>query len=245
MENHTRLVYLEDMGLLELQAQVLAVSEEEGKTIVILDQTIFYPQGGGQPYDQGYIRTDSGVFRVEEVRFVEGVVKHMGKFESDAFNVGDTVQCQVDGERRSLHARLHSGGHVIDLAIQQLDISWVPGKGYHFPQGPYIEYSGNLEDAGDIESFKKKLEEKTNEIIQKNDPVTIRFMEKEKMHEVCHHVPDYLPPNKPTRVVMYGSAGIPCGGTHVNNLAAIGQVIIRKVKKEKDAIRVSYEAAKI
>ncbi len=74
------------------------------------------------------------------------------------------------------------------------------------------------------------------------DAVSIQFMPKEEMHTVCQNVPEYLPEGKPARVVMYGAAGIPCGGTHVNNLGTIGTITIRKIKKEKDAIRVSYAA---
>ncbi len=137
----TSLTYLEDMSLLALEAEVLAVEEEEGKTVVVLDQTIFYPQGGGQPFDQGFIRSASAVFKVEEVRFVDGIVKHVGMFEQGNFSAGETVQCEVDAERRLLHARLHSAGHVVDLALLEFpNIHWKPGKGYHFPQGPYVEY---------------------------------------------------------------------------------------------------------
>ena len=245
---HTKLVYLEDMDIIDSSAEIVDIrpidaEKGDGKIVIMLDRTIFYPQGGGQPYDQGYIRSASGIFRVEEVRFVEGVVWHIGALESGGFLPGETVLCQVDGQRRTLHACLHSGGHVIDLAIQQMSVHWTPGKGYHFPQGPYIEYTGNIEDAGDIELFKKKLEEAANKIIEQGDSVTIQFMEKEKMHEVCKFVPEFLPPGKPARVVMYGAAGIPCGGTHVNNLRQIGHLTVRKIKKEKDVIRISYEIA--
>ena len=240
MHHHTKLIYLEDMGLLELDARVLGVHEEEGRVVVVLDQTVFYPQGGGQPFDQGYIKSETATFRVEEVRFAEGVVKHIGGFEVGTLQGGESIHCVVDAERRALHARLHSAGHVIDLALQQMPVTWAPGKGYHFPQGPYIEYVGSIEEAGDIEVFRKTLEEKANEIVARGDLVTIRFMPKEEMYTVCKHVPDFLPPNKPARVVMYGESGIPCGGTHVSNLGTIGPIVVRKIKKEKDVIRVSY-----
>lgn len=238
---HTKLVYLEEMSLLTLEARVLSVEDEEGRLVVILDQTVFYPQGGGQPFDQGFIRSASASFRVEEVRFMDGIVKHIGSLLQGELKVEDTVQCEVDGERRSLHSRLHSAGHVIDLALLQIpSVHWTPGKGYHFPQGSYIEYAGSVEEAGDVESFRKQLEEKANVLISRGDAVTVKFMPKEEMYTVCHSVPDYLPANKPLRVVMYGAVGIPCGGTHVGNLSEIGLISIRKIKKEKDAIRVSY-----
>ena len=238
--SHTKLVYLEDMSLVAARARVFSSAEEEGRSVVVLDETIFYPQGGGQPYDQGVITTASARFLVEEVRFVEGIVRHIGKYEAGTFSVGDEVECLVDSVRRELHARLHSAGHIIDLAVHSLGLSWIPGKGFHFPQGPYIEYAGDLAAAGDGESLRKKIEEKAQEIVNQASEVTVRFMPKEEMHMVCHSVPDYLPSHKPTRVVMYGVEGIPCGGTHVSNLGKVGHITIRKIKKEKDALRVAY-----
>ena len=65
-------------------------------------------------------------------------------------------------------------------------------------------------------------------------------MPREHMASVCAFVPDYIPANKPGRVVMYGDVGIPCGGTHVNNLKDIGHLGIRKIKQNGENIRVSY-----
>lgn len=49
---------------------------------------------------------------------------------------------KVDEEKRRLYARVHSAGHLLDIAVNQLGYQWVPGKGYHFPTGAYVEYQG-------------------------------------------------------------------------------------------------------
>ena len=103
----TKLLYLEDFTLLVYDARVIEVYNEEKREVVMLDQTIFYPQGGGQPYDQGTIESASEKFLVEEVRFVDGMVKHIGKFESGRFSAGEIVTCNVDPARRTLNSRLH------------------------------------------------------------------------------------------------------------------------------------------
>ncbi len=236
----TKLLYLEDMQCLTGASKVLGVLKEEEKVSVILDESYFYPQGGGQPYDQGIIKNDSGLFKVEEVRFIDNLVHHIGHFESGEFKEGNDVHYEIDEPRRKLHTRLHSGGHLIDMALHQMGIGWKPGKGYHFPDGAYVEYEGDLEGQ-EKEDLMGKIETIANSIITKNGSTTIEFMPKQDMHTVCHNVPDYLPEGKPTRVVSYGDFGEPCGGTHGKNLADIQKLTVRKIKAKGGKIKVGYD----
>lgn len=236
----TKLIYLEDFTLLHADSEVLGIAKEDGQDIVILDQTVFYPQGGGQPYDTGIISGDSAKFIVQEVRYLDGLVRHIGKFELGSFEKGEAVRCAVDKERRELNSRIHSAGHVVDMAVYELKLNWIPGKGYHFPEGPYVEYSGDLEGL-DKEKLKVDIENLCNKFIEAGRQTKVLFMEKSRMKEFCRFVPDYIPEGKPARVVMYGDFGIPCGGTHVSNLSEIKEMTIRKVKAEASNVRVAYE----
>lgn len=217
------------MEQMQCPAKIINVIKNDDKTIIILNQTILYPQGGGQPYDTGIIKSidEDFIFQVQEVRFVEGFVQHIGIIESGEAKIGANVSCFVDEERRILNTRLHSAGHLIDMALKELNIDWIPGKGYHFPQGAYVEYSGKIDDLN-IENLKSEIEKKCNDIISRNIETKIVFDENK------------LQNGKPMRTVFYGEYGIPCGGTHVSNLNKIISINIRKLKKEKDAIRVSY-----
>lgn len=247
----TKLLYLEDWNQLNGSAKVIEVTTyqdkpfggAQGKPAIVLDQTIFYPQGGGQPCDTGIINSTAGEFMITAVRCNDGIVYHMGQFTSGTISAGETVTMTVDKDRRALHSRLHSGGHLLDMAVLALKLNWIPGKGYHFPEGPYIEYAGNL-DGLDKEKIKADMEAQCAKLIAANTATSIRFMPKEEMHEVCHHVPDYLPEGKPARVVMYGNFGVPCGGTHVNSLGEIGAVTIRKIRQDGANIRVAYDVTR-
>lgn len=239
---NTELRYLENYTQLEDESRVVQVDEIEGRTIVVLDATIFYPQGGGQPYDQGVIESPVGKFIVREVRFVDGIVRHIGHFESGKFTNGEEVKCLVDKERRELNSKLHSAGHLVDMTVTDLNLGWTPGKGYHFPEGPYVEYEGSLEGQ-DVEKLKADLAKLCNEHIAKGLETKVMFMDKEKMKKVCRFVPDFIPEGKPGRVVMFGDFGVPCGGTHVINLSELGSVTIRKVKQEGANIRIGYNVA--
>ena len=237
---HTKLLYMEDMQQLECEAFVTVVENKEGRSIVYLDQTVFYPQGGGQPYDKGTISNGSSTFIVEEVRYADGLVQHIGSLQGQPFMQGEDVTCKVDAERRALHTRLHSGGHLVDMAVNELGYDWTPGKGYHFPDGPYVEYAGELGDETK-EAVIEKLNNKIAEILSRDIATEIRFVSKDEMGALCRHVPDYLPKDKPSRVVLYGDFGVPCGGTHVANLKDIGTETIRKIKEKPGTLKISYQ----
>jgi Ser-tRNA(Ala) deacylase AlaX len=237
----TLLLYMEDVQRLQAPAVVVEVKETGGGKIAIaLDQTVFYPKGGGQPFDTGSINSPNGAFAIDEVRFADGIVHHVGRFVRGNFSAGEEVTCIVDEQRRDLNSRLHSAGHVVDMAIHAFEIDWVPGKGYHFPDGPYIEYSGSL-DSCDVEQLQKDIEEHCNRTIGEGAATAVRFMDKKDMASVCHNVPDYIPKDKPSRVVMYGDFGVPCGGTHVGNLFDIKHITIRKIKEKKGVTRIAYD----
>ena len=93
----------------------------------------------------------------------------------------------------------------------------------------------------DKENLKTEVEKLCNAFIREGRKTELRFMPKEEMNSVCHFVPDYIPEGKPARVVMYGDFGVPCGGTHVSDLAEIKSMTIRKIKQEGENIRVGYD----
>ena len=236
----TKLLYWDKLDLLEFDSIVSDVVENEASTTVILNETAFYPQGGGQPYDQGFIKTRSATFKVEEVRFINLKVHHIGHFETGKFKVGEEVAGLIDAERRLYLARIHSAGHIVDYSIRQLKLGWKPGKGYHFPEGPYDEYEGSLEGL-DKEKLKAELEKKCNDVLKKFPPVDIKFMTKDEMHKVCDNVPEHLTEKKKGRVLMYDDYGMACGGTPIRDSQKIGHITIRKIKMEGGKIRVGYE----
>jgi Ser-tRNA(Ala) deacylase AlaX len=238
--NQTKLLYMEDMESLECSAFVESVNRIDGKEVVTLDQTVFYPQGGGQPYDTGEIDNEDTKFVVEEVRFVDGEVLHIGQFDGRKFIQGEDVKCKVDEARRNLHSRLHSAGHVINMAVDQLGyVEWVPTKGFHFPEGSYVEYE-TKEDI-DKEKLKVDLEKTIADIITKNPKAEITFLEASKLSSICKFVPEYVPKDKPSRVISYDGFGIPCGGTHVKELKGIGKITIKKLKTQAGTLRISYQ----
>lgn len=239
----TELLYIQDFDVESCESTIQSISETEDQRIdIMLDKTCFYPRGGGQDWDMGTFSKQGADFSVEEVRLDEnGKVHHIGIVKEGEFAIDDKVLCVVNKERRSINTRLHSAGHVIDMAIDSLGLDWIATKGQHYPNLSAVEYKGTWE-AEHKEELRSAIEQSVNEFIQKDTNNVLKFMPIEKMHTVCRHVPDNIPKNKPGRVVIYGeNFGIPCGGTHVKNLKQVGKVSIPKLKEKNGVIRVSYE----
>jgi Ser-tRNA(Ala) deacylase AlaX len=238
----TELLYMQDFDVETCEARVVSVSPaEDGRLDVVLNQTCFYPRGGGQDWDTGIIKHDDATFAVEAVQLDEhSDVHHIGEFTAASFQADDTVSALVDHERRSINTRLHSAGHVIDMTIDQLGLDWAATKGQHYPHLSAVEYSGTWEPER-AEELRIAIEKQANASTAQDSENSLRFMPVEEMHTVCRHVPENIPKNKPGRVVMYGADfGIPCGGTHVKNLQQIGVIKVPKLKEKKGVIRISY-----
>ena len=172
----TRLLYLENMCQLTCEAHVIKTVHEDGLDKIILDQTVFYPQGGGQPSDKGTIKNSEALFEVQGVSCEDGIAYHKGTFQHGSFAPGVRVELQVDAKLRTLYNKNHTAGHLIDYALSNLGYSLVSGKAYHFPQGPYVEYQGTLEQA-EREALQINLEKAVNDLVQQALPVTITFLD--------------------------------------------------------------------
>ena len=239
----TRLIYMTDMHQLEAQAEVVDLIKWQDGVAVILDQTVFYPQGGGQPYDVGFIKTSSADFKVEEVRFKDGIVYHIGALIHGELRKGDSVFLEVDETRRAYNSKNHTAGHVIDLAMSNVGMKLTPGRGYHFPEGAYVEYLGSLEEQ-ERARLLPVLQQEVDTIIAQKLPVSIKMVSAEQLQQMAQFVPDYIPKDKPSRaMIIKGYYAIPCGGTHVANLEEIGALKIKKIKNKKGNVRVSYSIA--
>ena len=183
------------------------------------------------------------------MRLVDGIVKHFGIFTGTPFTIGETVTCSIDSARRTLHSRIHSAGHVLDKALFELGFNWQPGKSYHFPNGPYVEYTGSLNEI-DIEKLKKDIENLCTNWATNGFAVTSKALDKktvladEQLMRRCAFLAN-LPENKPIYVISYGdNFSSPCSGTHVTNVSEIGPITIRKIKEADGIIRVSYDVTR-
>lgn len=233
----TKLNYLDDTYLFESLAHFLELRENEKGKAVVLNETIFYPQGGGQPADRGKISFGENIFIVKDVRLDEtGAVWHFGEFTSGLFNKEDRVTLKIDEERRKLNARLHSAGHLLDCAVSKLKIDNLkPIKGFHFPDGPYVEYDGLIENPIALVPVLQKI---VDELVLADLPVEKRSL----AFEEAQTLGIIAPVGKSARVVNFvGFLSCGCGGTHIKSSSEIGKMMIRKIKSSQGKTRVAYQ----
>lgn len=252
----TKLLYQYDATILEHESRVTQViSKDDGASQVILDETIFYPQGGGQPTDTGTITSvpTPSTFKVKSVRMdmQSGTVTHEGTFDGvKHFAVGDKVQLQVDQERRTFHSRLHAAGHVIDYAVERVGLHLKVEKGYHFPDSPYVCYSLLANDTTTqiekIPSLREQIELAANAIVQEDCLIQPLFLKPSEIDaETFAQLPEKAQASAVIRLVKYEGLGKPnpCGGTHVPSTKMIGPIKVSKITTKGGLIKVSYNLA--
>ncbi|KAM7463069.1 hypothetical protein LguiA_031190 [Lonicera macranthoides] len=249
--NPTNLIYFNDMFKLQSKATILSyVQGEDGRRALILDSTIFHPQGGGQPYDTGFITNLSDFkFLVQDVRSKDGIVFHYGVFENCDIGEFDTrvlkgveVLLSVDGPRRRLNSRLHSAGHLLDVCTRNVGLGHLePGKAYHFPDGPYVEYKGTVPQ-NELQTKQKELEVVANDLISRGGKVSAAILPYEEASELCGGcLPDYIPKGSSPRIVTLGNnPGCPCGGTHVSDISEIMSMKVSQIRTKKGMTKVFY-----
>ncbi|KEF56436.1 alanyl-tRNA synthetase [Exophiala aquamarina CBS 119918] len=236
--------------------RLLFKTAAEDDSVVTTKETIFHPQGGGQPSDVGEITssTSGAKLAVSMVRMDalnEGQVLHLGRFESPdkIFITGETVTQSIDVEKRLLYSRLHTAGHVLGSAVRHLLEEKIEGfdelKASHFPDSAACEFQGLIEG-----KWKGDIQEKLDAYIKAAMPVEIDFWDEHDFRKngLERLIPTEegvkLAPGEKYRVVrIVGAEVYPCGGTHVDATDQCGKVGVKKISRSKGTSRVSYNVS--
>lgn len=235
----TKQLYLDDSYLKEMDASILEVQPEaEGKWRAVLDQTVFYPMGGGQPTDQGALEKDSWKADVYMCLMKDGEIWHY--FNSPTpLKVGDKIHGTINWDRRYKNMRVHSGGHILDFAMHILGYSpkpLMPMKGDHGKK-PFIVYQGVL-----TQDIRQRLEDKANELIEKDLKFTCLFQPLENLQKEAIYLQPGLPTDKPLRTLRLKTIGaVADGGTQVHSAKEVGKITISNIEIKEGNTIVHYE----
>ena len=217
----------------ELREEVAAGAE----AVVVLDQSPFYAEMGGQVADHGTITADGVVFTVADVQKNKGgKFMHYGRLAQGVLHVGDTVHAAIDMERRKAIQRAHSTTHLLDAALKKV-------LGDHVHQaGSLVEPDRLRFDFTHFEAISpeelRQVEELVNDAILEGYPVVTEVLpieEAKKKGAVAMFGEKY---GETVRVVEMSDFSVEfCGGTHVDNTAKAGPFRIKSESSVASGVR--------
>ncbi len=229
------LLYLKDSYLKECDTTVISVSD--GRYIV-LDKTIFYSKGGGQPYDTGRIVKTNDEFNVAYVSKFSGLVSH--EVDRKGLKKGDEVHCVLDWKRRYRLMRSHTSAHCFSSLLCNGTGALVTGNQLDVDK---VRFDFSLKDFD--RSILERYIDKANKLFLKDIPVKWYELPREEALKIpgVIKMAAAFPPNLPSlRIVeIVGVDKQADGGTHVRNLKEVGQIkLIKCENKGKNNRRVYY-----
>jgi alanyl-tRNA synthetase len=237
----TRMLYYEDAYLTEFESKVLRVLNSNQ---VILEQTIFYPEGGGQPGDKGVLEFDGKKVEVVDVQKVGRVIIHVVK--GTVPQESKRAKGMIDWNRRSYLMKAHTATHLVMGAARRV-------------LGQHVWQSGtqkNVKQARlDISHYQRltseevnKIEALANQAVIETIPVETQWLPREEA-EAKYGFRLYqggAVPGKEIRVVKVGDWEVEaCAGTHVKNTGEIGFLKILHTERVQDGIeRIVYSTGR-
>ena len=226
-------LFRNDAYLQQATATVVAITDAGD---LVLDQTLFYPMGGGQPGDRGVIscagKADAVVVDTRNNKDVAGQIVH--KLEStSALVVGDQVTMQIDWDVRYRRMRVHTALHLLSVALP------FPVTGGSI--GECLtdnKVDGRLDfDIAEVNFTKESLTEQLQQMIANPAAVTSQWITDEELDAQPELVKtmSVQPPRGAGKVRLINIDGLdlqPCGGTHLANIAEIGPIRVSKIENK-------------
>ncbi len=239
----TKKLFYEDAYIKEFTATVTDCREAKDGYRILLDQTAFYPEGGGQPYDTGTLRTDAQTVSVLEVHEKDGELLH---YTDAPLPAGTAVKGKIDWARRFDLMQQHSGEHIVSGLVHAA--YGYDNVGFHMGSDVItIDFSGELS-----EEDLARIEAEANEAIWQNQETKITWPSREELDHLTYRSKKEL--TGAVRIVEFPSADpspqrpyvdrCACCGTHVKRSGEIGIIKLLSVTKFREGVRVEMISGK-
>jgi misacylated tRNA(Ala) deacylase len=219
----TEALFRDDSYLRECQATVV----EAGPGGIVLDKTVFYPMGGGQPGDTGTISWDGGSVEVTDTHHGDaGAIRHLTEADAAIPDKGTSVTATLDWDRRYLHMRMHTALHLLGSVLQ-----------YGVTGGNISAAKSRLDFDMEDPVDKEEVTAGIQALVAADHPLSSRWITDEELDAQ----PDLVrtmsvqPPRGSGKVRLLEIEGVdlqPCGGTHLKSTGEVGQVRVGKVEKK-------------
>ncbi len=222
----TERLYFADPYLTRFSARVVAREQRDQRPAVALNQSAFYPEGGGQPADTGTL----GGAAVLDVQVEDGVIWHM----LDQALATDLAQGAIDWARRFDHMQQHHGQHLLSAAFERLyglrTVSFHLGA-----SAATIDLAAT--DLAPAQAA--AAEELANQIIWEDRPILARFVTAEELTQLSLRKPPTVA--GPVRIVSVPDFDhSACGGTHPRATGGVGLLHLRRWERRGDVVRVEF-----
>lgn len=231
LDAFTKPMYMQSPLLSTYNAEVVAVGEcvikNKPYTWIQLDDTIFYPQGGGQPSDKGTIDGISVDLLSKVTKGSIDIFEIQHCFSQPVnFVIGQKVKLEIDLDVRKLHMRMHTAGHAIADFVKTAYPNLQPVGGNHFPNDGYMKFkllNGSFPSA---EEVKTTIDNAVEDAVRNNMECQIENGDVRKLK-------------------IGGFDGVACGGTHLNSIEEIGSLKVGKISNnnKEQTICVKYQVA--
>lgn len=220
----TKKLYYTDPFLRTFCASVLSCEETKGGWAVVLDETAFYPEGGGQPYDTGTL----GGAKVIEVHEKNGIITHLC---ASPLAVGENVAGEIDWARRFDHMQQHSGEHICSgMICARFSCDNV---GFHMgAESVTIDFNANISWDELLE-----IERAANRYLYEDHDIDINFYRGRELEAVEYR--SKKPLEGDVRIVAFpGADCCACCGTHVARSGQVGIVKFLSLQKFREGVRI-------
>jgi misacylated tRNA(Ala) deacylase len=219
----TEELFRNDSYLRECQATVV----ESSPAGIVLDRTVFYPMGGGQPGDTGKISWEGGSVDVTDTRYGDaGAIRHLTETDAALPDAGTEVTAALDWDRRYLHMRMHTALHLLGSVLK-----------YGVTGGNISTAKSRLDFDMEDTVDKEQVTADVQALVAADHPVAVRWITDEELEAQPELVRtmSVKPPKGAGKVRLLEIEGVdlqPCGGTHLKSTGEVGQVRVGKVEKK-------------
>ena len=222
------LLYYQDATIAEFQATVTKTGSDENRHYIVLDNTAFYPTGGGQPHDTGWIAD----LEISDVEKVDDEIRHYTT--DDVSNISGEISAKLNWTRRFDHMQQHTGQHILTAAFVELfDIATTS---FHLGT-ELVTIDLNTSDVTDAQLA--AAEQRANEIILENRPVETKWVTKEDLAN--YNLRKDVKVDEDIRLVIIPDFDYNgCGGTHPTSTGQVSLLKILATEKMKQQIRIHF-----
>lgn len=214
----------------EFVARVLHCTPYQDGYAIVLDDTLFYPEGGGQPGDTGEI---DGIRVVDTIRDKDEVILHL---THEPLEEGKLIRGKIDWDRRYDFMQNHTAEHILSGLVHNK--YGYNNVGFHMGETIQVDFDGMLE-----EEQIKELEQEANDVITSVVPVRVMYPKPDELEKMSYRSKKEL--SGTIRIIRIDDCDVcACCGMHVRSTGEIGLLKIVSFEKHKDGVRISFVAGK-